>query len=180
MGRLVEKKGFADAIDAVARLRGEGRDVRLDILGDGPLRADLERRAGEGVRLLGAASSDAVLAALHAADIALAPSVTAADGDQDGPVNTLKEAMATGLPVVATRHGGIPELVEDGVSGLLVPERDPEALARAIARLMDAPGDWPRLGAAGRRKVVALHDHRSILRATLSAYARALARGDTA
>ncbi len=160
VGRLVEKKGFADAIDAVARLRAEGREVSLDILGDGPLRAELERRAGEGVRLLGAASSATVLAALHRADIALAPSVTAADGDQDGPVNTLKEAMATGLPVVATRHGGIPELVEHAVSGLLVPERDPQALARAIAQLIDAPGDWPRLGAAGRRRVVQSYDRR--------------------
>lgn len=174
VGRLVAKKGFADAVEAVARLRAEGRDVRLDILGDGPLRADLEARAGEGVRLLGAASSEAVLRALHAADLALAPSVTAPDGDQDGPVNTLKEAMATGLPVVATRHGGIPELVEHGVSGLLVPERDPEALARAIAQLMDDPGGWPRLGAAGRRKVVALYDRRGILTQTLSAYHRAL------
>ena len=174
VGRLVEKKGLAHAIEAVARLRGEGRDVTLDILGDGPLRADLERRAGEGVRLRGAASAREVLAALHAADAALAPSVTAADGDQDGPVNTLKEAMATGLPVIGTRHGGIPELVEDGVSGLLVPERDARALAHAIARLMDAPGGWPRLGAAGRQKVVDRYDRRSILRATLAAYARAL------
>ena len=130
--------------------------------------------AALGVRLLGAASSEEVLAALHRADAALAPSVTAADGDQDGPVNTLKEAMATGLPVIGTRHGGIPELVEQGVSGLLVPERDAEALARAIAHLMDAPGDWRRLGAAGRQKVVDRYDRKSILRATLGAYARAL------
>ena len=123
--------------------------------------------------LHGAASSQAVLAALHRADLAVAPSVTATDGDQDGPVNTLKEAMATGLPVIGTRHGGIPELVDE-TCGLLVPERDPEALARAIAALMDAPGDWARLGAAGRRKVVALHDRRSILRATEAAYSRAL------
>ena len=174
VGRLVEKKGFADAIDAAARLRAEGRDVRLDILGDGPLRADLERRAGEGVRLLGAASSDRILAALHCADVALAPSVTAADGDQDGPLNTLKEAMATGLPVVATRHGGIPELVEHGASGLLVPERDPQALARAIARLLDAPDDRASLGAAGRRRVVQIYNRRVILSATLDAYRRAL------
>ena len=174
VGRLVEKKGFADAIEAVARLRAQGRDARLDILGEGPLRAELERAAGEGVRLLGAATAEEVLGALHRADIALAPSVTAADGDQDGPVNTLKEAMATGLPVVATRHGGIPELVEHGVSGLLVPERDPEALARAVAQLMDAPDDRASLGAAGRRRVVQCYDRRTILRETLRAYRRAL------
>ena len=175
VGRLVEKKGFADAIEAVARLRAEGRHVTLEVLGDGPLRAALRRAAGEGVTLRGAADADEVLAALHRADVALAPSVTAADGDQDGPVNTLKEAMATGLPVIGTRHGGIPELVDEA-NGVLVPERDPEALAAAIARLMDAPGDWARLGAAGRRKVVALYDRRSILRATESAYRGALAK----
>lgn len=175
VGRLVEKKGFACAIEAVARLRAEGRDVTLEILGDGPLRAALRRAAGAGVTLRGAASAEAVLAALHRADAALAPSVTAADGDQDGPVNTLKEAMATGLPVVGTRHAGIPELVDEGC-GLLVPERDPGALAAAIARLMDAPGEWARLGAAGRRKVVALYDRRSILRATEGAYRTALAQ----
>jgi colanic acid/amylovoran biosynthesis glycosyltransferase len=173
VGRLVEKKGFADAVDAVARLRAEGRDVTLDLIGDGPLMGELRRRAGEGVALHGAADADAVLAALHWADVALAPSVTAADGDQDGPVNTLKEAMATGLPVVGTHHGGIPELVDEG-NGLLVPERDPAALARAVAQLMDAPGDWARLGAAGRRKVVALYGRMGILRATVEAYRDAL------
>ena len=179
VGRLVPKKGFACAIDAVARLRAEGRRVRLDILGEGPSRVELEagierERLGDVVRLRGAASQREVIAALHAADIALAPSVTAPDGDQDGPVNTLKEAMATGLPVIATRHGGIPELVVHGENGLLVPERDSEALARAIVQLMDDPGVWPRLGAAGRRKVVALYDRRSILEETVRAYARAL------
>ena len=175
VGRLVEKKGFADAIEAVARLRAEGRDVTLEIVGDGPLADALRRGAGPGIGFHGAADAGAVLAALHRADIAVAPSVTAADGDQDGPVNTLKEAMATGLPVIGTRHGGIPELVDDGC-GLLVPERDPEALARAVAQLMDAPGEWARLGAAGRRKVVALHDRTGILRATVRAYRRALSQ----
>ena len=185
VGRLVEKKGFACAIEAVARLRAEGRDVVLEILGEGPARADLEARIdrtrlGDVVRLRGAAAQGEVIAALHAADIALAPSVTAADGDQDGPVNTLKEAMATGLPVVGTLHGGIPELVEDGESGLLVPERDPAALSAAVARLMADAASWDRLGAAGRRKVVEVYDRGSILKATLRAYARALGEdGDT-
>ena len=175
VGRLVEKKGFADAIEAVARLRAEGRDVVLDVIGDGPLREDLTRRAGPGVRLIGAASSDEVMAALHRADIAVAPSVTASDGDQDGPVNTLKEAMATGLPVIGTRHGGIPELVGED-NGILVPEGDTAALARAIVDLMGAPGVWSTLGAAGRRRVVASFDREHILRQTVGAYRRVLTR----
>jgi colanic acid/amylovoran biosynthesis glycosyltransferase len=181
VGRLVEKKGFADAIAAVAILAGQGRDVRLDILGDGELRPDLERLIagtgmGDRVRLHGAATQAQVIAALHAADIALAPSVTAASGDADAAVNTAKEAMATGLPVVATDHGGIPELVLPGETGALVPERDPPALAAAIARLMDDPAAWPAMGRAGRHKVVTEYDHAPILAQTLDAYRSALVR----
>lgn len=179
VGRLVEKKGFADAVDAVAQLVRDGLDVRLDVLGEGPLRPALQAQIeAAGLRgrvvLHGAATQDAVIAALHRADVALAPSVRAGSGDEDAPVNTLKEAMATELPVVATRHGGIPELVEHEVNGLLVPERDPAALAAAIARLAASPGEWRRLGAAGRNKTVDNYDRRSILRRTLNAYRAAL------
>jgi colanic acid/amylovoran biosynthesis glycosyltransferase len=177
VGRLVDKKGFGDAVAAMALL--PDLDLRLDILGEGPLRPLLERgiaRAGLGARvtLHGAATSDEVLAALHAADIALAPSVRAADGDADAPVNTLKEAMATELPVIATRHGGIPELVIPGENGALVPERDPAALAAAIRDLAARPGDWPALGGAGRRKVVDEYGLDRVADRTLAAYAAAL------
>lgn len=179
VGRLVEKKGFADAIEAVALLAARGRNVRLDIHGEGDARADLEARIarhglGGRVTLHGSASPDQVLAALHRADIALAPSVTSASGNADGPVNTAKEAMVTGLPIVATRHGGIPELVSPGENGLLVAERDPVALAAAIARLLDDPSSWEALGRAGRRKVVTEYDRHSIVARTLSAYRIAL------
>ena len=181
VGRLVEKKGFADAIDAVARLTEAGRNVTLEILGDGPLRADLERRiarAGLGghVTLAGAVDPGHVLAALHRADIALAPSVRATTGDEDAPVNTVKEALATELPVVATRHGGIPELVIPGENGALVPERDPAAMAHAIAEMMDNPLMRAELGRAGRRKVVEEFDHRRIVQATLEAYHLAVSK----
>lgn len=177
VGRLVDKKGFGDAVDAMALL--DGLDATLDILGEGPLRADLERRiacAGLGgrVTLHGAATSDRILAALHAADIALAPSVRAADGDADAPVNTLKEAMATALPVIATDHGGIPELVIPHENGALVPERDPAAIARAIRDLAARPADWPRMGTAGRARVVEEYGLDRVADKTLAAYAAAL------
>lgn len=180
VGRLVEKKGFADAIAAVARLKAQGTDVTLSIVGDGPLRAGFTQQIAEAglqdrVVLQGALGQNGVIAALHAADIALAPSVRAGDGDEDAPVNTLKEAMATGLPVVATRHGGIPELVIPGENGLLVPERDPDALAAAIAELIARPQDWPALGAAGRAKVIEDYDKRAVLRRQIAVYRRAIA-----
>jgi colanic acid/amylovoran biosynthesis glycosyltransferase len=95
---------------------------------------------------------------LDRADVLVAASVTAADGDEEGIPNVLKEAMASGLPVVATRHAGIPELVEDGVSGWLVPERDEAALAAALERLASEPGRWPAMGRAGRARVEREYD----------------------
>jgi len=85
----------------------------------------------------------------------VAPSVTAADGNQDAPVNVLKEAMAMGLPVVSTLHGGIPELVEDSVSGFLVPERDADALAEKLGLLIEHSDRWTAMGKAGRTFVEA-------------------------
>jgi colanic acid/amylovoran biosynthesis glycosyltransferase len=177
VGRLAEKKGFADAIDAVAKL--EDRDATLEIYGDGPLRAQLEARAQDHglanrVTFHGPAVAREILAGLHRADIALAPSVTAQDGDADAPVNTLKEAMATGLPVIATRHGGIPELVEHGVNGLLVPERDPAAIAAALRELAAAPERWHTMGQCGREAVVERYGLEEVASMTLAAYRRAL------
>lgn len=185
VGRLVEKKGFGDAIAALSHLGAMGIEARLDILGGGPLLDDLRDQAeaaglGARVALHGPATRQDILAALHAADIGLAPSVTASAGDQDAPVNTLKEQMATGLPVVATRHGGIPELVIDGENGRLVPERNPAALAAAIADLAGNPALWPELGRAGRVKVCENYDREVILQRTLEAYRQALDLAGTA
>jgi colanic acid/amylovoran biosynthesis glycosyltransferase len=80
----------------------------------------------------------------------VAPSITAENGDQEGIPNVLKEAMALGLPVISTLHGGIPELVEDGVSGFLVKERDVDSLAERLAYLVDHPETWSKMGSEGR------------------------------
>jgi colanic acid/amylovoran biosynthesis glycosyltransferase len=163
VGRLVEKKGFADAVDAVARAAAAGVPVRYDIVGDGPLRATLQQRidghgAGGTIRLLGSRTRDEVADLLAGAHVFLAPSVTASDGDQEGIPVSIMEAMACGLPVLSTHHSGIPELVLDGETGFLVPERDPEALAARLATLAGSPAAWPTMGRAGRDHVERQYD----------------------
>jgi colanic acid/amylovoran biosynthesis glycosyltransferase len=164
VARLVEKKGLEFGIRAVARLTAQGRipDISYTIIGDGPLKPTLEKlirdlRLQNTVELVGAFPQQEVLKRLHSAHLLLAPSVTAADGDQEGIPMVLMEAMATGLPVVSTQHTGIPELVQDGISGCLVPERDVDALEYALGRLLMRPYSWAGLGEAGRRRVLALH-----------------------
>lgn len=137
---------------------GDAHDVTLSIIGDGPERQELEAMAarlgvGSRVRFLGTRSHDQVREAMAAAHVLVAPSVTAASGDREGIPNVLKEGMATGLPVLATRHGGIAELVADGVSGYLVPERDAPALATRLRDLLARPDRMATMGEAGRRTV---------------------------
>ncbi len=163
VGRLVEKKGIRYAIEAMDALRRHGHDVEYTIAGDGPLHDDLVDRIGQlqlgdCVRLVGELTQAGVTDLLAQSDLFVAPSVTSRQGDEDAPINTLKEAMSMGLPVVSTLHGGIPELVEDGISGHLVPEHDAEALADALLGLLKAPETWPSLGRAGRTKVIRDYD----------------------
>lgn len=158
VGRLVEKKGIAYVLNAVRRALDGGIAVSYEIVGDGPLRVPLEAlrdRLGlsDRVRFLGWAAPDQVREAFGRADALVAASVRAGDGDEEGIPNVLKEAMASGLPVVATRHGGIPELVEDGLSGFLVPERDTEALAQRLRDLVARSHRWGEMAAAGRARV---------------------------
>ena len=158
VARLVEKKGLADAISAVAELRRAGIRAQYRIVGDGPLREALEVKVadldvGDVVELLGAKTQDEVHQLLDDAHILLAPSVTAENGDQEGIPVSIMEAMARGLPVVSTRHTGIPELVEDSVSGYLVDEHDVDGLVEVLARLAREPASWADLGRAGREMV---------------------------
>lgn len=158
VARLVEKKGVAYAIEAAARLISQGRRILYLVAGDGELHDDLQRmieRLGVGphVKLLGWKTQQEVYGLLQEAHILVAPSVTSSDGDQEGIPNVVKEAMASGLPVISTLHSGIPELVSDRVSGLLVPERDVESLADSLAYLIDHPEVWAPMGRRGRHIV---------------------------
>lgn len=163
VARLVEKKGLADAIRAVAACLPEFPELEYVIIGGGPLRADLEALiaalGAEGrIRLLGPQPQEVVLAHMDAAHVLLAPSVTAADGDQEGVPTVLMEALARGLPALATWHTGIPEVVEDGVSGYLVNEHDVPALTDRLTQFLRAPERWPALGQAGRAHIERHHD----------------------
>lgn len=154
VGRLVEKKGFHVLLQACRRLRDEGRPVRCVLVGDGEERARLEAdrdRLGlaESVTLTGALTRDETLAWMRRAKVLAAPCITGADGNQDALPTVLIEALALGLPSVATPVGGILEIVEDGNHGLVVPESDAPRLAGAIRRLLEDRPLWARCAAAG-------------------------------
>ncbi len=159
VGTLHEVKGQVHLVDACARLAARGVPFRCRFIGDGPDREMLAARIGElgladHVELVGRRTSDEVARELAEADVLVAPSVPTRSGKREGIPVVLMEAMATGLPVVASRLSGIPELVADGSSGLLVPPGDPDALADALARLAGDDALRSRLGAAGRETVL--------------------------
>ncbi|MGP0591598.1 glycosyltransferase [Nitrospira sp. T9] len=163
IARLVEKKGIAYAIQAIEKIVRSGRSIHYSVIGEGELRGDLERLIEERdlkeyVQLLGWKNHEEVIRLLQDAHILLAPSVTAKDGDQEGIPNAIKEAMALGLPVIGTQHSGIPEIVEDGVSGFLVPERDANALVDRLLFLIDHSEKWPDMGRAGRVRMETDYD----------------------
>jgi glycosyltransferase involved in cell wall biosynthesis len=162
VGRAVEKKGYRLLLDALARLPGE-LQWHFTHIGGGELRPALERQAADlglagRITWRGAQAQTEVLAAYRNADLFVLASRVADDGDRDGLPNVLVEAQSQGLACLATRVAAIPELLEDGVSGALVPPDDPAALAEALARLIRAPGERDRLGAAGQRRVRADFD----------------------
>jgi glycosyltransferase involved in cell wall biosynthesis len=153
VGRLVERKGVAYLLEAVSRLRA-ARDVRLVVVGDGPLRPELERRAArlglEGhVEFLGFVSDERLRSEYATCDICVLPAVRDTKGDVEGLGVVLIEALLHRRPVVASDSGGITDIVIDGRTGLLVPPGDADALAAALARLMDDPREAARLAREG-------------------------------
>jgi colanic acid/amylovoran biosynthesis glycosyltransferase len=176
VGRLVEKKGIEFALRAVAQVVPDYTKLRYDIIGDGPLRDSLERlsralQLEHVVRFLGPVEEAGVAEAMDRADLFVLPSITAADGDEEGTPTVLIEASSCGLPIVSTRHAGIPEVVVDGISGFLVPERDVPALAERIRLLLERPERWAALGRAGRRHVESHFDTRVLSRRMEAHYA---------
>jgi colanic acid/amylovoran/stewartan biosynthesis glycosyltransferase WcaL/AmsK/CpsK len=159
VARLVEKKGLDHGIRAVVAFQARNPHLRVEyrIIGDGPLNGSLaalvkELKAESTVELLGARTTPEVMRWVGDSDIFLLPSLM----EQAGYV--LLEAQATGIPVVATRVGGVPEMVREGRSAFLVDAGDSGALAAALQRLVDRPGDWPMMGREGRAHVEEHHD----------------------
>jgi colanic acid/amylovoran biosynthesis glycosyltransferase len=158
VGRLVEKKGFDVLIRACERLRAEGVRYRCLIVGKGELAHDLQTLISaldleQHVELAGPLPREKLLDLFPRASVVAAPCVVGSDGNRDGLPTVLAEAMALKVPVVATPVTGIPELVEDGRTGLIVPERDPAALAAALRRLIEEPETARQLAEAGRARV---------------------------
>lgn len=158
VGSFEEVKGHRHLIDACALLRGRGVDFVCDLIGEGPLRREMEQRIarlglGDRVRVLGGKPRPEVIRMLREAHVAVLASQPTVEGKREGIPVALMEAMASGLPAVSTRLSGIPELVDDGRTGLLVPPADAAALADAIERLARDPELRRRMGAAGRDTV---------------------------
>ncbi len=156
--RLIEKKGLDLSLRALAKIRETWPETCLHIAGEGPLLDPMRNLAenlglAENVRFLGFLSQHQLREEIRRAHVFLHPSRIAADGNQEGVPNSMLEAMATGLPVVATRHGGIPEAIEDGRNGLLVAEEDWVGLAERILRLFRDSGEYRRLAEGARNSV---------------------------
>jgi glycosyltransferase involved in cell wall biosynthesis len=165
VGRLVRKKGFDVFVAACGALDRSGLDFSAAIAGEDDdvgeggsvgeqLRRQIETlRLTERVALLGRTGQRELYGHYRAADVCCLPCRVLDNGDRDGIPNVLLEAMSCGVPVVSTPVSGIPELIDDGVNGLLVPPDDPEALASAVRKLHDDPALARRLAEAGRRTV---------------------------
>lgn len=158
IGRFTEKKGMIYGLRAFAEAVRQGRDARLTIAGGGEREASLRRFVAEHglgghVRFAGVLAQDEVAALLRTADVLLAPSVVARDHDREGSPITIREASASEIPVLSTVHAGIPQLVDDGVTGFLVPERNVPALTDRLLTLLHDAELRRAMGRAGREKM---------------------------
>lgn len=157
VGRLAAAKGLPVLIQALPKIRAKHPDIHVTLIGDGPDRAELEalaRNTGSAdvITFAGYKNQDEVAKALAETNLFVLPSFA------EGVPVVLMEAMAAEKPVVTTLIAGIPELVEDGVSGRIVPPGDGDALARAIMEILDQPDAAQKLGVEGRKKVEAEFD----------------------
>ena len=157
-GRLIEKKGLPITLRAFAAFLRKYPDAKLTIAGEGPLLGHVQNLAREldidsRVSFTGFISQEQLREIYYASHIFVHPSQTGRDGNQEGIPNSMLEAMASGLAVFATEHGGIPEAIENGVSGVLVPERDHEKLGAALLDAAKNPGFLSRIARNGAESV---------------------------
>ncbi len=178
MGPLTAQKGFHRALGALARLRGKGLAVTYDLIGDGSEREHLGALAArlglsESVRFHGACSTMAAHRLLDAAHVMLAPSMRTREGVIDAAPDAVQQAMAMGVPVVATRHASLADLVRDGVTGVLVRENDAIALGNGVLALLERNDDWPAMAARGRDHLRQSFSVEAVTDKLLSAYTAA-------
>ena len=159
VGRLVEKKGPDLSLKAFAACAASCDNAELTIIGDGPLRERCEQIVREAkiedrVQWMGVQSNEVVRKTMSESSIFIQHSVTAADGDKEGWPVSIAEAAGSGLPIISTRHAGIVDQVDDGVTGYLVDEGDWQTMADRMIHLAQSPADRVRMGAAARAKML--------------------------
>lgn len=182
IGRFIEKKGFEYGLRAFALAAREMPRLRLTLVGEGdrePLLRAIVREEGldSRVTFAGPLPPDRVAAMLGSSHVLLAPSVVeAATGNRESGLIVVKEASAAGAVPIGTRHGGIPEIIDDGLTGYLVPEREVQALADRLLRVVRDPAHCSQLGDAAREKMLREYDNRVRVRALESLYDEARAR----
>ena len=164
--RLVQKKGIATTLHAFTDFLNHYPHATLTIAGEGPMLAELKEltrklKIADRVVLPGFVAPEKLREIYYGSHIFLHPSETGSDGNQEGIPNSMLEAMATGLPVFATEHGGIPEAIENGISGILVPERDYEALSKALLESAQDRQLLARLARNGANVVAEKFDQRN-------------------
>lgn len=179
--RFIEKKGLFVTLEAFATFRARFPAATLVLAGEGPLEAKLRETADRlgiagAVTYTGFLGQPELAAAYAEAHVFLHPSQTTKAGDQEGVPNAMLEAMATGLPVVATLHGGIPEAATSGEDGLLVPERDAAGLADALLRLADDPALYERFSRNAATSVREKFEHSRSIRNLEGFYRELIAR----
>jgi glycosyltransferase involved in cell wall biosynthesis len=177
--RLIEKKGLATSLRAFAEFSARYPKSTFMIAGEGPLFEDLQAQAralkiDKLVSFPGFVSQEKLRELFYASHIFLHPSETGRDGNQEGVPNSMLEAMATGLPVFATHHGGIPEAIENGISGVLVAERDHAALTRALVETAPDRHLIAQLGRVGSQAVAEKFDQHAQVRRLEDIYLKLL------
>ncbi|HEY5991013.1 MAG TPA: glycosyltransferase [Candidatus Udaeobacter sp.] len=182
-GRLIEKKGLPITLRAFAAFLGKYPNATLTIAGEGPMLGELQQLAREldvdaRVSFTGFISQEQLRDVYYRSHIFLHPSQTGHDGNQEGVPNSMLEAMATGLPVFATEHGGIPEAVENGVSGVLVPELGDSALAHALLKAVGDPAFLSTIARSGAEIVQKNFDLSTQAQRLEEIYLRTIGRAD--
>ncbi len=182
-GRLIEKKGLPVTLRAFAVFLRQHPNAKLTIAGEGPLLGELQKlsrelKIHERVSFTGFISQEQLHEIYYASHIFLHPSQTGRDGNQEGIPNSMLEAMASGLPVFATQHGGIPEAIESGVSGVLVPEGNYEKFAAALLDAVKDPGFLSQIARNGAEIVRKNFDLYAQAQRLEDIYLRMIGRGD--